>query len=173
MPNPLTTQYMGSLNRDRNRGAEAEDLYYDRAKAYDPRESLRTSVGALYDEFEEGAGRRIGALRGRLARSGGGRLASGYGELDESESVYDMERDLNRNVSRMALDTEGLNLRNQEGLGQYGQATSGRYLDLLSGERDRETAERNAKRQQKAAIWGSIAKLGGSAIGTFFGKPGG
>lgn len=165
MPTASQNQYLSFLNRDRQRGTEAEDLYLDRAKSYDPRGALRESVGSLYDQFKQGVGRQITGLRGRLARSGGGRLASGYGELDESEAVYDMERDLNRNVSGLALQAEGLNLRNQEGLGQYGQNTTGRYTDLLSGQIDRETAERNAKRQQKGSLWGSLASVAGSVLG--------
>lgn len=167
--NPMKSQYLAAMNRDRTRGTEAEDEYLTRARSYDPRGSLREAVGSLYDQFEQGVGRRISGLRGRLARSGGGRLASGYGELDESEAVYDMGQDLNRQVSGLALQTEGLNLRNQEGLGQYGQNTTNRYTEMLSGNLDREQAERNAKRQQKAALWGSIASLAGKGIGAFFG----
>lgn len=156
------SQYLTAMNRDRTVGAGAEDEYLTRAKGFDARGSLRESVGALYDQFVQGAGRKIRDLRGGMV--GAGRLGGGYGELDESEAVYDMGRDLNQRVAGMALDAEGMNLRNTEGIGQFGQNTSGRYLDLLSGNLDREQAERNAKRQERSAKWGAISNFAGKLI---------
>lgn len=161
-PTPQT-QYNAAMTQAQTAGAGAEAEYLQRAKGFDASRSLRESVGGLYDQFVQGAGRKVNELRGGMV--GAGRLGGGYGALDESEAVYDMGRDLNSRVATMAMDAEGMNLRNNEGLSQFGQNTTGRYTDMLSGSLDRQTAAANARQQKKGSIWGSLAGLAGSALG--------
>lgn len=161
-PDPYKGQLQNQITRDTGRGGAAEDFYYDRARTFDPYQSIRTAAGGLFDEFERGVGQGIQDVRGNLV--GAGRLGGGYGDLDESAYVFDARRDLNNKLAGLAVQGAQMEAENFRDIGSYGERTSGRALDLMTGERDRSTAIWNAQNQRKAQLAGILAKLAGQAI---------
>lgn len=166
MGTPYNADFDRQARRDRQRGNRAEDEYLDRATNFDARGAARESAGAMYEDFARELERGIGDIRG--GQVGMGRLGTGWGFGDEDEYIGEGRRDLTRSLASRALDAESLNLRNTEGLGNYGQNTTNRYLDVLAGNRDAQMLEDQQKRSKKAGLWG----LGGSMLGSLLGPAG-
>lgn len=141
----------------RNYGDDASREYMERAKGFDAQGALQTAAGGLFDQFERGVGQKIETIRGRQV--GSGRLGGGYGDMDETAAVYDARAQLNNQIAAMALQAEGLQMQNDRGLGEFGQQQQGQYLDILAGQRDAETARRNAQDTRRAGFWGGLTKL--------------
>lgn len=146
----------------RGQGDAASRAYVDRATNFDAYGGLQTAAGGLFDQFERDIGEKIQTVRGNQV--GSGRLGGGYGDMDESATVYDARSQLNNQIAAMALQAEGLQMQNDRGLGEFGQQQTGQYLDILAGNRDAELARHNAKQQQRSSFWGGLAKLAGTGI---------
>lgn len=166
----LYDQLSAATDRSGKAGRQAEDLYLNRAANFNARDALKETAGGLFDQFERTTGRKIADLRGSMV--GAGRLGGGYGEQDEDQTIYDARSDLNSKIAGLSLQAEGMNQENTRDIGQFGQNATGQYLDLLTGGIDRQTAMDEAKRQRKAALWGSLAQLAGTLGGSFLGPVG-
>lgn len=161
-PNSYGGQLDAAGKQAQGYGDAATSEYFNRARTYNPQQSLETAAGGLFDQFERTTGRNIEKLRG--SQVGAGRLGGGYGAEDETSMIYDARADLNSRIASMALDTESLKLSNQRDIGAFGESQSNRYLDVLTGQSDRETGRYNAKQQQRAGVWSALAELGGKAL---------
>lgn len=161
---------MSALRGAGRRGQEAEDEFYDRARSFDPHESVRTSAMGAWESMMPDVRREIEDTRGRMA--GAGRLRGGYGEMDEDDVWDRATHRLTSGIQRDATQAAGMEMQHIHALGGYGERTTGRYLDLITGERDREAMEREAERQRKSSRWGALAGLAGSALGTVLGPAG-
>lgn len=170
MPLPYDSQFASTTGRSLARGNEAEDLYFQRARSFNPRDAIRETAGGLFDQFQRTAGRRIRDIR--ASGVGAGRLSGGYGEVDEMEAEFDLGQDLNSRLAGLSLNAEELNLRNTEGLGAYGERATGRGLDLMTAERQRVVDEREARRKRRSGFLGGLAKLAGGTLGTVLGPAG-
>lgn len=51
------------------------------------------------------------------------------------------------------------------------EGSRNRYLDLISGQIDRDDSNRNASKNRNAAMWGSVLNLGGQAASSYYGRP--
>lgn len=169
MPDYLRNRYVAAMNAAERRGREAEEEYFRRAREFDPTRAVTTAAEGAWAQILPQVRETIRDLRGRLV--GAGRLRGGYGEMDEDEVWNRATQQLTSEIARNALSSAGLALQNLQGLGAYGERTTGRFLDLLAGERDRELMEREMARQRRAARWGAIASLVGGVAGAFL--PGG
>lgn len=153
--------------RDEEVGRRTEDEYLDRATRFDADEAAQRSARAQFDTFQEDLAEGLQELRGRQVSAG--RLDTGYRFQDEDELIEGGIRDLNRGIASRAVETAGLNLRNQEGIGNFGQATTGRYLDILGSERDAEYAEEEMRRRDEAnrrsGLFGLAGRIGGTLLG--------
>lgn len=165
MPN-YNAQFDEQARRDRTRGNRAEETYLDRATGFDARKAAGESAGAMYEEFARKLGRDLQDLRG--SQVGMNRLGQGWGFDDEDELVREGRERMGSMIAERALDAEALNLRSNEGLGAYGERTSGRYLDVLAGQRDADMLERERKRRNK----GGWLSLGMGALGSLLGPAG-
>jgi hypothetical protein len=160
-------QYDGAMNRTRQTGAAAEDEYLRRTKEFDAQSAVETSAMGQYNSFRDMLNRDLGTMRGRQAATG--QSNTGYAVRQEDRLVEGGIQDLNNRIMANANHAVGLDLANTQGLGQFGQNQSGQFYDLLAGGMDRETAEKNARRQ----MWGGIINGVAGAAGTVLGGPAG
>lgn len=165
----LKNRYMTALNQSASRGRQAEDEYYRRAREFDPTQAVTTAAEGAWGQILPQVRDTIRDLRGRMV--GAGRLRGGYGEMDEDEVWNRATQNLTSEIARNAMGAASLDLQNIQGIGGYGERVTNRYLDLLSGERDREMMEREMERQRRASRWGTIGSLVGGIAGSFL--PGG
>lgn len=159
----LQNRYLSAMGGQEGRANRAEDYYLDEAMGFDPSAAMREYGEAAYGDFRRNLTRDVGELGGRAV--GAGRLDTGFYDVDQGELVSDLASRYQEAISSKALEASGLDLRRIEGVGSYGQGARNTYLDLLAGERDREMAERNAKRQMWAGAFGS----GMGTAATFYG----
>lgn len=148
-------------NRFRNAIGEEEQATRRAARdlrGFDPREAAQESARAQFDTFREDLKEDFRTLRGRQV--GSGRIDTGFGDEDEERFLRDRLDRLDRAVATRATNLSGQRLQQ---LGMVNR-TRGRFLDMLSGQLDRETAEENARRQQLASILGGVTGTIGSIV---------
>lgn len=149
------------------RGRAAEGEFYDRALAFDPQAAVQQSATAAYGSFRDQLGEDIQDLRGQQV--GMGRLDTGFATQDEDRLVRSGMDRLNNLITQQSLQAAGME-QNQIGMiGQHAGQQSGRYLDLLSGQADREEMRRNADKERKASRWGTLGTLAGMAASPILG----
>lgn len=163
-------RFNSAMNRANTQGREAEDEYLRRAQEYDPQESIDRSARASFDSVRGDMNEAVGDLRGQQV--GMGRLDTGFATGDEDRLVRSAYDRLNNTLSQNAMFGEQLSMQNTQALGRFGSEQSGRYLDLMSGQMDREQAARNAQKERQAGLFGGIAKLAGGALGSLLGPAG-
>lgn len=138
---------------ERALGREEEELedIRRRRREFDPRQATREAARAGYEEISRDRAEAMESLRGRQV--GQGRLDTGFGMQDQDRLFRDIEEDFNRQLAQQGLQEAKLNLRNLEG-----RRRGNRYLDLLSGEREREV-------RQEGQMWEAIGGAAGTAAG--------
>lgn len=166
----LRNRYMSALGAAERRGREAEDEYFRRAREFDANEAVSTAAQGAWGQMLPQVRDAITSMRGQMV--GAGRIRGGYGEMDEDEVWNRAVSQLTNEIARNSLAATSMNLSNIQGIGGYGERVTNRYLDLLSGERDREMMEREMERQRRASRWGMLGGLAGSALGTILGPAG-
>jgi len=151
-------------------GGRVEQQAYEGYKGWDPSKQFQDYAAAGLAGAKDQIGIQLGDLAGKAA--GSGRLNTGYFDLDQGDVVRNVYADYGRGVQQAGLQTAGmLQQKNQDLLG-YGQERRNTYLDLLSGNADRATAEAKAnKKRGFLGTLGDIFKTGASVAGTFL-KPG-
>ncbi len=159
-------RYMEALNPQEERADRAEDYYLEGITSFDPREALGEYGEAAYGDFRRNLDLDVERLGG--ASVGAGRLDTGYYDLDQGELVSDMANRYQRAIAGRALDASGQRLDQLGQVGQYGQGARNTYLDLLAGELDRETADKNAKKR----MWSDLIGSGLGAAGTILSSRG-
>ncbi len=160
---PYRAEFDEQARRDRTRGNRAEDAYLARMEGFDARGAARESAGAMYEDFARALERGIRDIRG--GQVGMNRLGTGWGFDDEDEYIRQGRDELTKNLAARSLDAESLNLRASEGLGAFGQGTTNRYLDILSGQRDAKMLEEERKRRNRAGLWGLAGRASGALLG--------
>lgn len=146
-------------------GGRSRKAYGDYQKTFEGgqdalNESVRSSVSSAMPDFRR---QMQGVQETEIARG------VGLGELGTSYEG-DLESAFQRNISN-AAGAQALNLYNTK-LGAASSAyESGenRYLSLLSGNRDYETAMENQNRKRKSGLMGALGGLAGGLIGGPFG----
>lgn len=139
----LEGRYYGSLDPYERRGEQAQETYLDRAMEFDPTAALERYGQASTNEFSRALQREMENLRGSAV--GAGRLDTGFQTQDEDRVVTDLGSRFQDDLARQSLGATGLELRNLEGMGSFGQQQGNTFLDLLTGGLDRETAARKAR----------------------------
>lgn len=144
----------------REEGAAAGEARQAR-REFDPRSATREAARASFEEIQRPM--REGLERIRGDQVGAGRLRTGFGFEDQDRFVRGLYEDLNRELARNALSEAGLTLRNIEGMDR----SRNRYLDALSGERERQIAQERIESEEKQAMFeaaGGLLGLGASLI---------
>ncbi len=160
---PTYNRYMAAFDPTKRRADQAQDFYLEGATNFDPTEALGRYGDAAYRGFERNLGREMETLRGSAV--GAGRLDTGFQTEDEDRVVTDLGERYHDSLARQSLGATSLELRNLEGVGAYGAGQQNSYLDLISGQLDRETAEKNAKKKLIGDVLGSLFGAGGRIAG--------
>lgn len=160
MATPYTADFTAQGIRDRKRGNAAENRYIKYLHGFDANKAAYDASMAQYGDIMKALTRGVGDLRG--SQVGSGRLTSGFGAGDERRFVQQGRDQLTRDIARNSLQAQGLNLSAENALGQTGMGMTNRYLDILAGNRDAALAEEERKRREKNALWGTLAKEGGT-----------
>lgn len=163
MPSAVKNRYLAALDPTQNQANRAQNFYLDKATSFDPSAAFERTANAAGQRFRRTVGDEVGKLRGQQV--GMGRLDTGFATQDEDRIVTELGARQQEDLDANALNATSLDLRNTEGVGQYGISQGNTYLDLLSGQMDRETAEKNAKRQMWASILGGLTGAGGMFLG--------
>jgi hypothetical protein len=156
-------QALGAISRDTSTGRRAEDEYFRRALTYDPGAAIKESATGLFNQFRKTLGREVSSLRGQQV--GMGRLASGFATDDEDYLTERIAGNYSDRLMENALEGEKMRYYNNRDIGDFGGRVTERGYDMLSSERDRATAEENARKQRKASIWGGLAGMAGTVLG--------
>lgn len=153
-----------ALEEEQSTAQEFTDEFKRRSFDFDADEAVRTAAEGAFEflrtDIEEG----VEDLRG--SQVGRGRLSTGFGFEDEDRLVRDIFDRFNAEVARNSLQAAQLNLQNQGQLGDFSNLSRNRFLDFLSGERDRDVARENAK-EGPLDFLGSAADLAGKVIPFF------
>ncbi len=156
-------RYMAAFGPTKRRADQAQDFYLEGATSFDPTAALERYGEASYRGFERNLGREMETLRGSAV--GAGRLDTGFQTEDEDRVVTDLAERYQDSLARKSLEATALEQRNLEGVGAYGAGRENTYFDLLSGQMDRETAERNAKKKLIGNVLGGLFGAGGRIAG--------
>ena len=124
----------------------------------DPSKTLGAYVQSAMPDFNK-------ALQGVRENS----IARGISTGDLGTSYEgDLASAFQRNIAGQAANLYGQRLSGYEGL--YGQdqnasqQAQNQYLDLLTGQRDYEEQQKEAKQANQSSLFGAIGQLGGMAL---------
>lgn len=149
-----------------NRGqqADAATKDYQTANAgFDPKAAYADYTKGAIGDFNTQLSKQLTTLKG--SEAGAGRLDSGFYDQDQGKVVTDLGTNLQNQLSQQALNVTGLQEQDINRRGNYASGVNQDYNDLLAGQLDRETAQQNAKRQQRGAFITGLASVAGSALG--------
>lgn len=163
----LNRRFDRQADLDERRGRDAEDMYLDRSSRFDAQDAVGTAARGHFEQFQEDLARGLRDFRGQQV--GQGRLDSGFRFEDEDDIWRQGLSDLGRTLAQNSLAAESLNLRNNEGLGAFGERTTGRFLDVLAGQRDSELMEEELRRRdrerRRSGLFGFAGRVGGALLG--------
>lgn len=137
---------------------EATEGSTEAVREYDPQEAAERAARAQFDTFREDLGEDFQRLRGSQASRG--RIRSGMGFEEEDRFLRDRLDRLDRALTTRAVQVSGQELQKQGLMSQ----NRGRYLDLLSGQLDREVARENANRSMLAGLLSGGAYAAGQIV---------
>lgn len=130
-------------------------------------ETIRGAARRARGEFDDA----LTDLRGASVRSG--RLNTGFFDEDAGRLFRRVNENLDNTIAQASLNALGMQQANDARLVGVGQQQEQQFLDLLTGGLDRETAERNARRQSRGSLIRSLASVAGTGLGFFLGGPAG
>lgn len=133
--------------------------YWGRISNYDPMASVQQYGQAAGAQANTYLTQELDKLRGSAV--GAGRLDTGFYDSDQGDLVKSVHQDLNEKLAMQGVNAAGLQLQQYGQMGNWAGQQQQQYYDLLTGQLDRDTSERNAKRAASAAKWQAV----GSAVG--------
>lgn len=161
----IRNRYTDALARTGGVAQRGEEAYLDRATKFDAGGYARDASQAAFNQFLPELKRNIGELRGQQV--GMGRLDTGFATEDEDRLVTESTGRLTDQIAGYGMQAAGLQLDNDQGLGRFGAEYGNRYLDLVSGQYDRKTAEENDRKASKGSGLGGFIK-GAAQVGSMF-----
>ena len=145
----------------------ANDAYLNAANNFDASKSINTYAQGAFSSISDALKKQIAATHG--AAVGAGRFDSGFVDADTNDVYAAATKQLNDSIAQQAVAGAGLQLRNTEGLSQFGQNQQQTANDLLASQREftenakREEEER--KRKKRSGIGGAIGGVLGGVGG--------
>jgi len=131
--------------------------------SYDPSAALNTYAQGAYNTFNQGFQQNLTALKGQAA--GAGRLKTGFYDQDVGTLAKGMGSQEQNAIAGQAMNAAGLQ---ESALGTatgYAEDEQNRYLDLLSGQLDREQARKNQVSEQQGSLMSGIGSILGTGAG--------
>lgn len=171
MGTSLGQMYNEALMGSKRTGERVMPDALDRLTNFNAKGALEDFTRGAVDQSQLAFRNNLRDLKGRSVKNG--RLNTGFFDEDAGELALDSERNLNNLISQQSINALGMQQTNDARLLGAGENQQQQYLDLLSGGLDREQAEKNRREQRRSSMWGSLAQLGGTAIGFLAGGPAG
>lgn len=148
------------------------DQDYNQARAFDPSQAYKEMAGGAWSSAQRGLADNLESLAGQGAAMG--RLNTGFFDRDQGELIQRTNQDYQDRIAQGALTTAGMQQQQNMGLLNYGQEQQQSYLDLISGQFDREAMLKDKREAGKGGFLKGLAgvanfgaKLAGSAIKGF------
>jgi hypothetical protein len=129
--------------------------------------TMRGAASRARAEFDDS----LMDLRGASVRTG--RLSTGFFDEDAGRLFRRVNEGLDNTIASASMNALAMQQANDARLVGVGQQQEQQFLDLLSGGLDRETAERNARRQSRGNALRSLTSLAGAGLGFMLGGPAG
>lgn len=168
-PSAATPAYGAQMSRRGQIAGDVEDRFLADDAAFDPGDAFKEySAGAMSDFRAQLADE---LRKNAYGAADSGRLDTGFYDEDRGKISTDLARQYTADINRQALNTAGMRQRQIEFRGNYGLESGRDFQDLVAGQLDRETAERNARRQSRSGIISGLTQLAGTAIGFAAGGP--
>jgi hypothetical protein len=134
------------------------------AAAFDPFAAVQQSAQGAFNSFRNRLSKQIAALRGNQV--GMGRMMdSGWAQQDEDELVTEGIEGLNNEIMRNSTAAAGMDMQNRQFGASQAQERTGRYYDLMAGQRDAEIGQSNAKRGSRDNLISAGMGLAGNILG--------
>lgn len=156
------------MDDERNQGNVATGNYLDYATNFDASKGLNDFAKGAYGTISEQLDKRLKDLTGSAV--GAGRLNTGFFDEDQGEVVRGAQRDFSNAIASQAVNAQGQQLQNAEGLASFGQGQQRDANDLLTSRREelenayREEQARKRKSGFGGFIGGALGGIAGSAI---------
>jgi hypothetical protein len=160
-----------SLGRQKQLAGDATSGFLRDRAAFDPDAAFRTSAQGAYGDFSRELSKTLRSNRD--AEVDAGRFDSGLYSADRGDIMKDLGGQYVNNLNSRALDVAGMRQRGLEDEQSYSQFQQQDYNDLVTGALDRETADRNSRRQYKASLISGFLQMGGKIGGAAAGGGGG
>ena len=161
---------------DYGRNANAD--YYKRISSFDPSQAINKYAQGTWASMVGGPGGfndQLTRLKGNEVA--GGRLDTGFYDEDVGQLYRSTVNDFSNDLARTAVQGAGMEMQNNQMIGQFGQNQQELGLDLGVARRqelindEREKAER--KRRNRRGIAGAIGGVLGGVGGFIVGGPAG
>lgn len=160
-----------AYNEEAGYGSDATQTYLDRAKNFNAADALNNYAQGAWGSVSEGLKKMLADQEG--AAVGAGRFNTGYLDQDKGTVIRDVTRDFTNNIAQQSLNAAGLQERNDQGLGQFGQNAAQDANDMLTGQREfvyNQDVQADAlKRKRRAGIGGLLGGALGAGVGFFAG----
>lgn len=164
---PMLRQQFGAALQGKAPGQDLISAAGKRMMSFDPQAAAAASAKGSYDLMKPQLDRDIDSYR--QGQVGLGRLRSGFAGEGEDAIMRDAFSNLNARVAQNSLTTAGMTQENNRDIAGVGQQQYSNTMDAVTGQLDRNQAQRNAatassdaRRQGNAAI---IGQVGGSLLG--------
>jgi len=131
--------------------------------AFDPTAALKEYGAAAGGQFTTALNQQLRGLKGSAA--GAGRLRTGFYDTDAGQLTQNLAQQYQQDLASQALGAAGLKENALATAGGIEEAEQGRYLELLTGQLDREQAAKNARSAQTGAILGGVGEGLGTGAG--------
>lgn len=142
-----------------------------RLQTFDAQPTLDQTIRGAARRARSEFGDALEDLRGASVRTG--RLNTGFFDEDAGRLFRRVNENLDSTIASASMNALAMQQANDARLLQAGQQQEQQFLDLLSGGLDRETAERNARRQSRGNMLRSLTSLAGAGLGFVLGGPAG
>lgn len=174
-PNALAAEQGNLYGASGGMADQANATFLQQASSFDPTAAMNQYAKGAFANVSQGLKSMLADDRGRQV--GAGRFDSGFADEDAGNIYGRVMSDFTNNLSMQSLNAAGMQQRNTESIGQFGQNQQQMSTDLLMSRREelennrREEEER--KRKKRSGIGGAIGGVLGGVGGFIAGGPAG
>jgi hypothetical protein len=171
LQDPSLQDYYTKLMQGGGAGSDLTGEAGKRMLAFNPQEAMNTSAQGTWANLRPQLTGAVRSLRG--SQAGVGRLQSGFASEDENQVYRQGGNYLANAVAGNALQAAGMTQKNNADL--YGVGADERNFQggMVTGQLDRNVAERNAERQRQSQQGATNAQnwaTAGNVVGSIAGK---
>lgn len=145
----------------------ANDAFMNASNNFDASKSVNTYAQGAFGSISDALKKSIASTHG--AAVGAGRFDSGFVDQDTNDVYAQATKQLSDSIAQQSVSAAGLQQRNTEALGQFGQNQQNTANDLLASRREElintQREEEERKRKKKSGIGSAIGGILGAATG--------